>query len=583
MSDDYQVRKDIDRLQSTMYETGSDQLKLATKEELEAYQDEVDKRFYDVGQIDETVEEANNLIDNAKKDLNDFKIEAQNALSELTSDKVNVSDFEVYQGQVTSALSGKSDEGHKHPISDVNDLQTTLDGKAPKNHRSTATTYGVSTATYYGHSKASNSTPSADTVNGSSGTVNGIYANANHTHPRSSIYAQASHQHDASDVLYTIKDELLWTLINTTIDKNLNGETLTGIYSLVNTEFNLSTAQSTSHTNNKYYIVYANTTTDITSALSTGIDVSADIEDVYIKEMLDTKRNISDWVEATDVRVRVGTLQNDAQTMFNNILYWQSQHEDSGGSSYTGRCYSTSATWRTITDSKTGNDYSTYRIVDADLPDEFQQGDILVISFPLETGSSHQFPNASTYDGTIQDSLYFLINRDKHYCDNETSSSSDDDYLWYSVSNYSPLVLICQHKDYSSSDEMWYCTWSILYNDWAWSNIWDFTRNVNRLITNKVSTVSTITLNSYATLYVNEATHNCELYYTRSFANATANTKYTWHSNLIDEKYRPPYEVFGLFEPYGYLYVDTNGTVSGKFPNGFSTRTTTYGRVRWSY
>lgn len=515
MSDDYQVRKDIDRLQSTMYETGSDQLKLATKEELEAYQDEVDKRFYDVGQIDETVDKANKLI----KD-------AEDKLSELTDDKVNVTDFESYQGQVTTALGGKSDKGHKHPISDVTSLQTTLDGKAPKNH-----------------------------------------------------------QHNASDVLYTIKDDLLWILINTTIDKNLKGETLTGIYSLVNTKFNLSTAQSTSHTNNKYYIVYANTTTDVTSALSTGINVSADIEDKYIKEMLDTKRNISDWVEATDVRVRVGTLQNDAQTMFNNILYWQSQHEDSGGSSYSGRCYSTSATWRTITDSKTGNEYSTYGIVDADLPDEFQQGDILVITFPLEEyRGTHPFPNQYIIDGSIDDRQYFLINSDKHYCGNETSSSSVDDHLWYNVSKYSPLVLICNQKDYSSSDEIWYCTWSILYNDWAWSNIWDFTSNVNSLITNKVSTVSTITLNSYATLYVNEATHNCELHYTRSFSMATANTEYTWHSGEIDEKYRPPYKVFGFFiEPYGFLYVNTDGTISGKFPDGFSTRTATNGRVRWSY
>jgi len=386
--------------------------------------------------------------------------------------------------------------------------------------------------------------------------------------------------------LYTIKDDLLWSLINTTIDKNLNGETLTGIYSVVNTKFNLSTAQSTSHTNNKYYIVYANTTTDVTSALSTGINVSADIEDKYIKEILDTKRNTSDWVEATDVRVRVGTLQNDAQTMFNNILYWQSQHEDSGSggsSSYSGRCYSTSATWRTITDPKTGNEYSTYGIVDADLPDEFQQGDILVITFPLEEyRGTHPFPNEYIFEGSINDVQYFLINWKNHYASIGGIYDDNDDWFW--VNKDTPIILFCNNKDYYSADDEWRCSWTIIYNVWAWDKIWDFTSKVNSLITNKVSKVTTITLNTYATLYVNEATHNCELHYERSFSMATANTEYTWHSGIIDEKYRPPYKVFGFFiEPYGFLYVNTDGTISGKFPDGFSTRTATNGRVRWSY
>ena len=46
---------------------------------------------------------------------------------------------------------------------------------------------------------ASNSTPSADTTSGGTGSSS-AFARADHTHPKSSIYAEASHSHSASEV-----------------------------------------------------------------------------------------------------------------------------------------------------------------------------------------------------------------------------------------------------------------------------------------------------------------------------------------------------------------------------------------------
>lgn len=47
---------------------------------------------------------------------------------------------------------------HTHAISDVTNLQTNLDGKAPTSHASTATTYGAGTSSNYGHVKLSDAT-----------------------------------------------------------------------------------------------------------------------------------------------------------------------------------------------------------------------------------------------------------------------------------------------------------------------------------------------------------------------------------------------------------------------------------------
>ena len=57
-----------------------------------------------------------------------------------------------------TTLDGKAASSHTHTIANVTDLQTTLDGKAPKSHASTATTYGAGTSSNYGHVKLSDAT-----------------------------------------------------------------------------------------------------------------------------------------------------------------------------------------------------------------------------------------------------------------------------------------------------------------------------------------------------------------------------------------------------------------------------------------
>ena len=67
----------------------------------------------------------------------------------------------------------------------LNNLQgvTTLaNGKAPKNHASTATTYGVSTASSYGHAKASATTPKAPGT-AAVGSQTSAFARGDHIHP----------------------------------------------------------------------------------------------------------------------------------------------------------------------------------------------------------------------------------------------------------------------------------------------------------------------------------------------------------------------------------------------------------------
>lgn len=67
-------------------------------------------------------------------------------------------------------------------ISTANAAKTSADGKAPASHASTATTYGVSSASNYGHAMASGVAPLA---NGTAavGTDNGKFAREGHVHP----------------------------------------------------------------------------------------------------------------------------------------------------------------------------------------------------------------------------------------------------------------------------------------------------------------------------------------------------------------------------------------------------------------
>lgn len=65
-------------------------------------------------------------------------------------------------------------------------LDAAVDGKAPKSHASSATTYGVSSATQYGHAKASATTPKAP-GEAAVGTETAAFARGDHIHPEQMV------------------------------------------------------------------------------------------------------------------------------------------------------------------------------------------------------------------------------------------------------------------------------------------------------------------------------------------------------------------------------------------------------------
>lgn len=84
---------------------------------------------------------------------------------------------------VDSALSSSSTNPVQNKI-----VNSALSGKAPTSHASTGTGYGVSTASNYGHAKASSTTPKA---NGTAavGSETSSFARGDHVHPVSNVAA----------------------------------------------------------------------------------------------------------------------------------------------------------------------------------------------------------------------------------------------------------------------------------------------------------------------------------------------------------------------------------------------------------
>ena len=64
----------------------------------------------------------------------------------------------------------------------IGKLEKALDGKAPTSHASTTTTYGVSSASNYGHSMASSTTPKAPGI-AAVGNETAKFARGDHIHP----------------------------------------------------------------------------------------------------------------------------------------------------------------------------------------------------------------------------------------------------------------------------------------------------------------------------------------------------------------------------------------------------------------
>lgn len=91
-------------------------------------------------------------------------------------------------------------------------LSTALAGYAPKDHATTSVTYGVASVSYYGHAKASATTPAMDGT-ASVGTDNGTYARGNHVHPTDTSRASAadlSAHTGNGDIHVTASDKSDW-------------------------------------------------------------------------------------------------------------------------------------------------------------------------------------------------------------------------------------------------------------------------------------------------------------------------------------------------------------------------------------
>lgn len=95
-----------------------------------------------------------------------------------TSDAVVITDSSG--NLTTSETISVTELGYLNGV--TSNIQTQLAGKAPLNHASSATTYGVSSSTVYGHAKASGTTPKA---NGTAtvGSETSSFATGDHVHP----------------------------------------------------------------------------------------------------------------------------------------------------------------------------------------------------------------------------------------------------------------------------------------------------------------------------------------------------------------------------------------------------------------
>lgn len=77
-------------------------------------------------------------------------------------------ELSISWNDITNKPSTFSPSSHSHSISNINNLQTTLNGKAPTSHASSETTYGVGTTSNYGHNKIRDNLTASTLTNGES-------------------------------------------------------------------------------------------------------------------------------------------------------------------------------------------------------------------------------------------------------------------------------------------------------------------------------------------------------------------------------------------------------------------------------
>ena len=106
----------------------------------------------------------------------------------LTGDATGSANFSNGTASITVTV---QDDSHAHIISNVDGLQDALNAKAPNNHASTGTTYGVSDASKYGHAMASSTSPKAAGT-AAVGNETAKFARGDHVHPAQNAFTRVT-------------------------------------------------------------------------------------------------------------------------------------------------------------------------------------------------------------------------------------------------------------------------------------------------------------------------------------------------------------------------------------------------------
>lgn len=148
-------------------------------------------------------------------------------------------------------------------------IQTQLDGKAPKSHASTGTTYGVSTASAYGHAMASSTTPKA---NGTAavGSETAKFARGDHVHPLQTSVSGAAGSATNDSAGQNIADTYIKGLsVSGTTITYTKGDGDTGTITTQDT--NDKVKQTASTTDGNYPILMSSTTAPTSGSTNTAV------------------------------------------------------------------------------------------------------------------------------------------------------------------------------------------------------------------------------------------------------------------------------------------------------------------------
>lgn len=120
-----------------------------------------------------------NVVDGAQ--INVIESISKNGVAQTIVNKnvnLELSKTDVGLGNVDNTSDTTKADTAGNPVHDK------IETKAPISHASSDTTYGVASATNYGHPKATSSAPSNATLTAAVGTDNGQYARADHSHAK---------------------------------------------------------------------------------------------------------------------------------------------------------------------------------------------------------------------------------------------------------------------------------------------------------------------------------------------------------------------------------------------------------------